>query len=182
VLSSRNYTVSKSGIPSRFKNSRKQKQGRANRAFRRGGPAYKLAKSHKQTCLYTLHYHHLGLPKAFARASMIYDRHALKIWRDVLKKHFKKPYFYRFEVGRDGRLHVHVLADIDAGLLWLPRSGKVVKPIQKGTLIKVLIYLSKPPVPLSGQALKEYEEGCEEALRINKSLPRVSGYVGVRCL
>jgi len=90
---------------------------------------------------------------------------------------------YKFEVGKGnasmalGELHVHLIAEEDAGLFHIPRTGEIIKPIQKGTEEKVLKYLYKPPVPIKGFALIEYRIGLMRASKRGKTLPQVSGFI-----
>jgi hypothetical protein len=91
---------------------------------------------------------------------------------------------YKLEVGKGsnasmalGELHIHLIAEEDAGLLHIPRTGEIIKPIQRGTEEKVLKYLYKPPVPLKGFALIEYRIGLMRVSKRGKKIPRVSGFV-----
>jgi hypothetical protein len=101
----------------------------------------------------------------------------------AIKQQIEPPYMYKFEVGKGsfptklGDLHVHLIAEEDAGLLNISRSGEIIKPIQKGTEAKVLRYMYKIPVPLKGDALIEYHIGLIRASKKGKKPPFVSGFV-----
>lgn len=92
------------------------------------------------------------------------------------------PFYFRLEVGKQRmsdklpRLHVHILAERDAGLITISRKGQVIKPIDD--FIGIMEYLSKPNLAYSEQLeiiLKE------EKLRLKKlgqtRFPSSSGYV-----
>jgi hypothetical protein len=173
-------------IPSRFRDSNQTRTGRARRALKPGGHGVRLFKEFSypfKPYLYSLHHDHLGLDAAFARSELIYDHPAIEVWSMAIKQQIEPPYMYKFEVGKGsfptklGDLHVHLIAEEDAGLLNISRSGEIIKPIQKGTEAKVLRYMYKIPVPLKGDALIEYHIGLIRASKKGKKPPFVSGFV-----
>ncbi len=180
---------------SRFLNSAKKKKGRFNQAIKPGKPAYRLfyeLSEPFETYFYSLRHHHLELDRELAASRNLYDHEAIKLWKEQLKQAMDAPYFYKFEVGQRkdgslGKLHVHLVADIDAGLLDIPRDGEIIKPISSfEDYGRVLRYLLKPPVASSALAKAEYLKALIRIQRANKVLPRskqrmgppqVSGYV-----
>ncbi len=173
-------------IPSRFRDSNQTRTSRARRALKPGRHGAKLFEELSypfEPCLYSLHHTHLGLGADFARSELIYDHPAIEVWLMAIGQKIEAPYMYKFEVGKGsspmtlGDLHVHLIAEEDAGLLHISRSGKIIKPIQKGTEEKVLRYMYKTPVPLKGNALIEHHIGLIRATKQGKSIPKVSGFV-----
>jgi hypothetical protein len=183
-MSESKYTSPKGVTHYRFLDSTKRKNGRANRALREDGPATKLLDNLVHPHHYSLRYHHLGISKILSGRHLIYDHETIEIWLMVIKRLIRPPYFYKFEVGEKGGLHVHLIADVDAGLLHIPRPSRVVRPLQDRSkhAKALLVYLSKPSVPKNDDALKEYKEAIEELAKENRRPPRVSGYVGIRKL
>jgi hypothetical protein len=186
IGSKEDYSVSKLWIPSRFVDSNQTRTGRARRALQQGGPGTRLFEELSYPFapyLYSLHHHHLGLDATFARSELIYDHAAIEVWLGVIRQHIEPPYMYKFEVGKGsfltklGDLHVHLIADEDAGLPHISRSGEIIKPIREGTAEKLLRYMYKIPVPLKGFALIEYHTGLIRASKKGKKLPPVSGFV-----
>ncbi len=185
--SSKKYSGFSGVIPSRFVDSSQTRTGRARRALKPGKYGSRLFNELSYPfvpCLYSLQHHHLGLDATFARSELIYDHPAIEVWLRAIRQQIEPPYMYKFEVGKGsnasmalGELHVHLIAEEDAGLLHIPRTGEIVKPIQKGTGEKVLKYLYKVPVPLKGFALIEYQTGLMRVSKRGKGLPRVSGFV-----
>ncbi len=126
-------------------------------------PMTRLFGSLDRPHLYTLHTSHLGLPPEYGDPqSYFYDRALIDGWKSRLKEKLSGTYFWRLEVA--SRIHVHLIAAHDAGLLDLPRTGEVVKPVKPGTELKLVTYLCKPratcSVPNLGQwihAKREYQ-------------------------
>ncbi len=174
-------------VPSRFVDSNQTRTGRARRALKPGKCGSRLFDELSypfEPCLYSLQHHHLGLDATFARSELIYDHPAIEVWLSVIRQHIVPPYMYKFEVGKGsnasmalGELHVHLIAEEDAGLLHIPRTGEIIKPIQRGTEEKVLKYLYKIPVPIKGFALIEYRIGLMRASKRGKGLPQISGFI-----
>jgi hypothetical protein len=184
--SSKDYSGFKQRVPSRFVNSNQTRTGRARRALKPGKYGSRLFEELSYPfvpCLYSLQHHHLGLDATFARSELIYDPPAIEVWLSVIRQHIVPPYMYKLEVGKGnvsmalGELHVHLIAEEDAGLLHIPRTGEIIKPIQEGTEEKVLKYLYKIPVPLKGFALIEYQIGLMRVSKKGKRLPQVSGFI-----
>lgn len=167
-------------VPSRFKRSSQQQRGRANRALRPGAPANLLFKVLPEPYLYSLDNDHLQIPVELAQHEMIYQQLVLDVWLKKIRQEIRPPYFYKFEVGKEGfkeLLKVHLLANGDAGLLDVSRDGEVIKPFRVGTEKTLMSYLYKPPVPFSLKALRVYEEALLRVGKQGKALPKVSGYI-----
>ena len=190
-----NYTPVRASR-SKFQNSRKKKQGRYNRASKPGSSADRLWRELSwpyDPYHYSLKHLHLGIDPKMAQSKYLYDYLAIKSWKDWVYELIKPPYFYKFEVGEEdengnlGKLHVHLIADVDAGLLHIPRTGKVIKPVtDRDDFERRLIYLFKPGAYRSPKAVKEYIEALARIDDENKGLPKskqrkrpplISGYV-----
>jgi hypothetical protein len=196
--SNRDYSNSGSAIPSRFRIKRKQRNGRANRALAYDGPAQRLFKmlESEQACLFSLQYHHLFLDKKHAAKHLIYDRATLEVWKDAIQKRIKPPYFFCLEVGREGKIHAHVIAAKDAGFLeykkgYETRTIKVIKETDADRH-RVISYLQKSPVPIFvdcddiqsaklpdfQERLYDYFDALKRAKRAGyRDVPQLSGYV-----
>lgn len=121
---------------------------------------------------YNLHAEHLGLPPECAEAALLLCPRNVRWWVRALRAKLKGPLYWCLEVGENGRVHVHVLAAGDAGLLHLPRGGEVVKRVYN--LPGLLEYLGKPAMP--------YTAGNVALWLIAKRrgrLPKLSGTVRV---
>jgi hypothetical protein len=135
----------------------------------------------------------LKIGKEMAASKYLYDHLVIKAWKLRIRQFIEPPYFFKFEVGDEdengelGDLHVHLIADVDAGLLWIRRGGKVIRPITDlADFRRRLIYLYKSAARKSQQAEAEYFEALkrisEENTRLPKSKqrrqpPQTSGYV-----
>ena len=165
-------------LPSRFVDSGKRRRARARRALGNGeGPAARLWGLVPDLHMYSLHSDHLDLPADLASPALIYDHEAVAIWRQAIRMELRPPLWYRLEVGRERRLHAHVLAGERAGLLGLPRTGEIIKPVDN--LESLLAYLQKPAVPASPEALLEFEIAMEKLHEQGQRPPRLSRYVGL---
>ncbi len=172
-LKGRDDIVPRDELPYEFVDSDKRVTSSLTRAFAPDGPATALFAKLADSYLFTVYGAALGVPERYRHARCIRSKKALSVWRDALKKHFAGCYLFKFEVGLDDdELHVHVVADKQAGLSELVRGSEQCKPVtdKKG----VIRYLKKPPVYATKKRHKEY-------LRAKKrvgdgKLPEVSGY------
>jgi hypothetical protein len=82
-------------------------------------------------------------------------------------------------LGIDGAVHVHIIGPYAPLLDYLIFEGsKVAQPVQPGTEVQLLAYLSKPPAPFTA-----FNYGIYLAAKINKQtaqLPRLSGQLGIK--
>jgi hypothetical protein len=196
--SAKYHTRSIRASKSRFLDSAKKKNGKFNKAIKAGNPAYRLFKELSypfEPCHYSLHHHHLKIDKKMAASKYLYDHLVIKAWKIRIRQFIEPPYFFKFEVGDEdengnlGNLHVHLITDVDAGLLWIPRSAKsrIIKPItDPADFRRRLIYLYKPAARKSEKAKTEYFEALSRILEENTRLPKskqrkqppqISGYV-----
>ncbi len=197
--SNRDYSNSGGAIPSRFRIKRKQRNGRANRALAYDGPARRLFEKLKseQPCLYSLQHDHLCLDKKHAVKRLIYHRATLKVWKDAIREKIKPPYFFCLEVGKEGKIHAHIIAAKHAGFLEYKKSYEKTRTVRiiKDTDIdrhRVISYLHKTPVPIfescddiQSSKLPDFQERLDDyfnALRRAKregfrDVPQLSGYV-----
>jgi hypothetical protein len=197
--SSSNYSNFVVTIPSRFRIKKKQRNGRANRALLYGGPAWQLFKMLrlKQPCFYSLKYHNLHLDKRHAAKHLIYDRKTLEVWKKAIRKHIKPPYFFCLEVGKDGQIHAHVVAAIDAGFLsyvkgYNTRTIKVIKDTDADRH-RVISYMYKTPVPIfedcddmKSPELLDFQQRLDDYFNalgdiqvegVSKDVPKLKDYV-----
>ncbi len=193
----RDYSSSLSPRSYRFLNSAKKKNGRLNRSMKPGKSADRLFRELSypfEPYHYSLRHHHLKIDKEMAASKYLYDHLIIKSWKIQIRLLIDPPYFFKFEVGTDkdgtlSLLHLHLIADVDAGLLEIPRTSKseIIKPITDlADFRRRLLYLFKPGVEKSPEAVVEYLEAIkrikEENARLPKSkqrkqLPQISGYV-----
>ncbi len=196
--SNRDYSNSGGAIPSRFRIKRKQRNGRANQALAYDGPAWRLFKMLElgQACLYSLQYHHLCLDKKHAVKHLIYDRATIGVWKDAIRKRIRPPYFFCLEVGKEGKIHVHIIAAKNAGFLkykkdYETRTIRVIKDTDIDRH-RVISYLQKSPVSIfedcddiQSPKLADFQERLDDyfnALKRAKregfrDVPQLSGYV-----
>jgi hypothetical protein len=196
--SSKDYSNSGGAIPSRFRIKRKQRNGLANRALAYDGPARRLFEmlESKQACLFSLQHHHLFLDKKHTAKHLIYDRANIEIWKDAPREMIKPPYYYRLEVGKEGKIHLHVIAAKDAGFLkykkdYETRTIRVIKDTDDDRH-RVISYLQKSPVPIFEdcddvqspklpdfqERLDDYFNALKRAKREGyKDIPQLAGYI-----
>jgi hypothetical protein len=91
---------------------------------------------------YSIHAPRLGLPDACADPARLFDPANIRLWKGAIRECFSGPLYWTLELGND-RVHPHVIADVDAGLLELPRTGEIVKPCAD-YLPQLVRYLSGP--------------------------------------
>jgi hypothetical protein len=144
-----------------------------------------------------LKYHNLFLDKRHAAKHLIYDRKTLEVWKKAIRKHIKPPYFFCLEVGKDGQIHAHVVAAIDAGLLkyergYNTRTVKIIKDTAADRH-RVISYMYKTPVPIfedcddmKSPKLLDFQQRLDDyfnALRdievegVSKDVPKLKDYV-----
>lgn len=116
------------------------------------------------------------MPKKYSNPIVIFRCLAVKQIIFKLKELFNPPFYYKLEVGKAEKLHIHLIAEKDAGLNELPRKTERIK---EGYNFEGLVrYLSKPNVAYSEQSLNYFQT---EKRRLNKlgrkRFPRTSGYV-----
>lgn len=176
-LRARPDLVAKEDLPWEFVDSSKRISSQTNRAFADDGPATALFAALAAPYLFTLYGEQLGIPIKYRHARCIRSRKALKVWRDAQQGRLKGCYLYKFEVGLESdEMHVHVVADRDAGFLELPRfNNPACKPVTDAR--GLIRYLEKPPCYRIYKRVKEYHRALKGAE--GSKLPKVSGYVGL---
>ncbi len=125
--------------------------------------------------LYSLHAEHLGLPDELAKPEHFFDHKAIEIWREQIKSVLAPPLWYKIALG-DNRIHCHVIASVDAGLLNLPRDGEIVKPVDDPQ--GALSYLFKPVATCTPENLALWIAAKRTHLGAG-NLPRYRGTFGV---
>lgn len=150
------------------------------KAFNYGtGWASRLWLELEEPAFYSFYLRNLNLPKLESYKSIFRDLPVQQI-KQAIRTEFKPPYRFKLEVGdwnmNEPQTHVHILANIDAGLLGKPRDGKMIQPL---TTLKdfenVVTYLSKPKLTYSPELEKVLEE---ERKRLGlRQMPRAIGNV-----
>jgi hypothetical protein len=139
-------------------------------------PMTRLFESLDHPTLYTLHAEHLDLPPEYGYPHNFYDRAIIDGWKNALKEKLAGPFFWRLECA--SRTHCHVIADASAGLLHLPRTGEVVKPIRqtKKDAMRVATYLCKPKATNTVENLGQWIHAKRE---YSNNLPKMQGHFGL---
>lgn len=163
--------------PWEFVDSEKRISSQTNRAFAEDGPATALFAILLIPYFYTLHGKQLSIPKKYRHARYIRNKEALRVWREALQKYFVGAFLYKFEVGLESdEIHVHLVADMYAGLLELSRDySEGCKPVTDAK--KLIRYLEKPPCYPIKKRVREYARALAKAE--GSKLPKVSGYIGL---
>lgn len=158
--------------PDAFSDSPRRRRMRAARALAPGGWAERLLGSIEAPHGYSLHSGHLQLPDEAADPERLNDPANVALWGSAIRRELRGPLYYKLELGEGERVHCHVIAAHDAGLLQLPRDGKVIQPLHDPP--GWIAYLMKPPAPYTGTNL-----GRWMIARRRGRLPRLSGIIGV---
>lgn len=158
--------------PDAFSDSPRRRRMRAARALAPGGWAERLLGSIEAPHGYSLHSGHLQLPAEAADPERLNDPDNVALWVSAIRRELRGPLYYKLELGEGERVHAHVIAAHDAGLLQLPRDGEIVQPLYDPP--GWIAYLMKPPAPYTGTNL-----GRWMIARRRGRLPRLSGIVNV---
>lgn len=137
------------------------------------GPACRLLSCLQTPAAFNLHAEHLGLPREAAYGDPWNDKALYRRWKRAIKRHFRGPCHWRLERGWNGRVHAHVIADIDDGPPELPRGGEIVKPCLH-YFDEAVRYHFNPP-PWTVENLASYYAAKDREGR----LPDMSGYLNV---
>lgn len=175
-----NEDASKNVEPYPLRYSEIDQQQEAWRKFNRDTqPAKRLLDNIDNLYLYSLHAKDLGLDEYYEDAYNFplrsYDPTLRAVWEAKVKEHFGENYFLKIE--HSTRMHVHLLADKDAGLLHIPRGGEVIKPVKAGDEIKVLGYLYKPHATCTVENLAIWIHAKRKLGLQGKNLPKKCRYV-----
>jgi hypothetical protein len=155
--------------PDFFRDTTRKRRYLMHQAFGEGqGWACRLLSCVPDLHHYSLHHHHLGLSEADAAPELIFDPANIRLWQETIKATFSGPLYWCRELGEDGAVHHHVLAGAEAGLLHIPRGGKVAGPVWG--LEGLLSYLCKPVAPYTAPNLAIWLEAKKRG-----RLPRMSG-------
>jgi hypothetical protein len=169
--------------PDKFYSTTWQRKAKARRALRPVGFATKLFNQldHPNTAIYfySLHMTHLGLPVDYADPRYLYAPVIIQEIKAAIEKNIPKPFYWKIEVGRDGAVHVHIIGPYAPLLDHLVFEGsKVAQPVQPGTEVQLLAYLSKPPAPFTAANYGIYL--ASKAHKQTAQLPRLSGQIGIK--
>jgi hypothetical protein len=144
------------------------------RAFDSGdGWACRLLSCLETPAHFSLHTEHLDLSREAAAPALLFDRANVRRWREAIKKHFTGPHRWRLQLGRSGRIHAHIIADLADGPAELPRSGQIVKPCA-AYFEAAVRYVCKPPLEYTAEHLALWLEAKKRG-----RLPRLSGSHGI---
>lgn len=164
----------------RFQDIRKRQKARANEMLKPGNAGDRLLKRcNGELWHYTLSAKDLSLSKSLERCEALFNPATVEIWLRAISKAFgTAPYFWRLEIGRDGRVHAHLLSSKNAGLPHLIRGSEKCKPVRAGDEAKELAYLLKriPPTP---ENIRAYQRAVQR-LGGEQHLPQTSGYRNCR--
>jgi hypothetical protein len=169
--------------PDRFYTSTRQRKAKAKHTLQLSGWATKLLGQlgHPTTpaFFYTLSVANLGLPIDYADPRYLYAPTVIAEIKAAIAKHIPKPFYWRVEVGRDGAVHVHLIAQAAPLLSYLAGEGsKRVQAIRPGTELALLAYLAKPTAPWSAANYATYLEAV--AHKQTSRLPNLSGQLGIK--
>lgn len=165
-----------------FKDSPNRRQRKVKLAFGtedKKSWAAKLYEALDEPYFYTLHPHtHLGFPDSYREPFMIFRDCAVEQLKQRLKELLLPPFYFKFEIGESGNLHVHVIANKNAGLMHIPRTGNVIKKVYDYP--RLISYLSKPKIAYTA----EHEQLlAKEKSRLRnqgqKCFPKISGTYGL---
>lgn len=155
--------------PDFFRDTTRKRRYVMHQAFRNGnGWACRLLSCVPNLHRYNLHHHHLGLSEAAAASELLLDAANIKLWQEAIKATFSGPVYWCRELGEEGRIHAHALAGAEAGLLHIPRGGKVAGPVW--CLEGLLTYWAKPVAPYTAANLALWLKAKQGG-----RLPRMSG-------
>ncbi len=169
--------------PDAFHTTGYQRKAKAKAALQPSGWATRLLAQldHPSTpaYFYSLHMGHLGLPIDYADPRFRFYPLVIEEIKEKIAAKIPAPYHWKAEVGKDGALHVHLIAARPPPQLApLAHEGsKVIQRIRPGTEARLLAYLSKPTAPFTAANYANYLHAKQhnQATR----LPNLSGLVGV---
>jgi hypothetical protein len=151
-----------------------RRRAAARRAFDDGeGWAARLLSCLETPAHFSLHAEHLGLDPSAAAPHLLFDRANVRRWKAAILRHFRGPCRWRLELGNDGRIHAHVLADLADGPPELPRAGEIVKPCAAYWTAAVS-YQLKPALEYTPEHLAIWLEAKKRG-----RLPRLAGSHGI---
>lgn len=173
-------------IDDRFKDTPKRRERASQRAFGLGdGWASRLLMELEEPYFYSLHMYHLDLPETYTNPAIVFRELPTKQIIHRIKDCFIAPYYYKLEVSKGSqntsspKLHVHLIANKDAGLLKLPRDGQMIKPIPSiEDYERVVKYLCKPKLGDSEEVRQILDKERKRLARLpSRSFPRTSGVI-----
>ncbi len=151
-----------------------RRRAAARRAFGYGeGWAARLLTCLETPAHFSLHAEHLGLDPSAAAPHLLFDRANVRRWKQAILRHFRGPCRWRLELGNDGRIHAHVLADLADGPPELPRGRELAKPCERYFETAVR-YVLKPPLEYNAEHLAIWLEAKKRG-----RLPRLAGSHGI---
>lgn len=119
---------------------------------------------------YSLHACELGLPPECEDPRNSYSKANVKCWKGAIEASLAPPLWWKLELGN--RIHVHIIADRDAGLPEILRGGELIKRI--ADYEKLLLYLAKPNAEWNAHNFALYLHAKRRG-----HLPRLRGTIGV---
>ena len=137
----------------KFRDSRRHREREALKKLGDGvGVFCRIAMACDDLTFYTVHTDDLGLPTSCADWRGYFDHETVTQWKEAINATFAR-HWTRLEVGNEGRLHAHVLAEASAPI---QLSGQAVKSVHD--LEGLARYLSKSALPLDDLVMGYYLE------------------------
>lgn len=167
----------------KFKYSPRQHKLKAEKEICKDGQCIRFISMFKanEAYFYSLQISHIGLSDKDAQPHQIYDHEHIKVLKKILRKLFKTPYYYFFQVGKEGKLHVHLIAGKYAGLTHLKRDGELCKRVYD--FCGLFAYAFEPQVSVHDvpveEGLKRIATYYNAKNNTQGNLPTVRGFIGV---
>jgi hypothetical protein len=130
--------------------------------------------------LYSLHMGHLNLdPTIYADPEHMYFEFVADGIKAAIADRIPRPYFFKIECGKNGGVHVHLIASAAPSLDYLIFEGsEVVKPLWSGKEQGLFEYLAKPAAPWSVLNYETYL--AAKAATAPRNVPRLAGQPGLK--
>ena len=137
----------------KFRDSRRHREREARKKLGDGvGVFCRIAMACDDLTFYTVHAEDLELQSSCADWKGYFDPETVKQWKEAINATFAR-HWTRLEVGNEGRLHAHVLAEANAPI---QLSGQAVKTVHD--LEGLARYLSKSALPVIDLVMGYYLE------------------------
>jgi hypothetical protein len=129
---------------------------------------------------YSLNLGHLNLDSTiYADPEHMYFEFVADGIKAAIADRIPRPYFFKIECGKNGGVHVHLIASAAASLDYLIFEGsEVVKPLWSGKEQGLFEYLAKPVAPWSVLNYQTYL--AAKAATAPRNVPRLSGQPGLK--
>jgi hypothetical protein len=168
----------------KFYTTGKRRKATAKAALKPSGWGTRLLKQldypNTPVYLYSLHMGHLNLdPTIYADPEHIYFEFVADGIKAAIADRIPRPYFFKIECGKNGGVHVHLIASAAQTLDYLIfDASEVVKPLWPGKEQGLFEYLAKPVAPWSVLNYETYL--AAKAATAPRNVPRLSGQPGLK--